>query len=48
MITLAYFPPLWFALMDKRVVRHYAGDIHKINIQPSARSQLMNRWANKS
>lgn len=48
MITLAYFPPLWFALMDKRVVRHYAGDIHKINIQPSARSKLMNHWANKS
>lgn len=48
MITLAYFPPLWFALMDKRVVRHYAGHMHKINIQPSARSRLMNRWANKS
>jgi len=48
MITLAYFPPLWFALMDKRVVRHYVGDMHKINIQPSVRSKLMNRWANKS
>jgi alkane 1-monooxygenase len=48
MITLAYFPPLWFALMDNRVVRHYVGDMHKINIQPSVRSKLMNRWANKS
>ena len=47
MITLAYFPPLWFALMDKRVVRHYAGDMSKINIQPSARLKLMNLWGNK-
>jgi len=47
MITLAYCPPLWFALMDRRVVRHYAGDMSKINIQPSARSKLMNRWSNK-
>jgi alkane 1-monooxygenase len=46
MITLAYCPPLWFALMDKRVVRHYAGDMSKINLQPSARSKLMKRWRN--
>ena len=47
MITLAYCPPLWFALMDRRVVRHYAGDMSKINIQPSARSKLMNHWSNQ-
>ena len=47
MITLAYCSPLWFALMDKRVVRHYAGDMSKINIQPSARLKLMNLWGNK-
>lgn len=47
MITLAYCPPLWFALMDKRVVRHYAGDMSKINIQPSARQKLMKRWGNQ-
>ena len=44
MITIAYFPSLWFALMDRRVVRHYAGEINKINIQPSAREKIMNRW----
>jgi alkane 1-monooxygenase len=44
MITIAYFPPLWFALMDRRVVRHYAGDMRKINMQPSASLKLMKRW----
>ena len=47
MITLAYFSPLWFALMDRRVVRHYAGDMSKINIQPSARSKLLNHWSHQ-
>lgn len=47
MITIAYFPPLWFALMDKRVVRHYAGDMDKVNMQPSARAKLLNRWRNQ-
>ena len=47
MITLAYCSPLWFALMDRRVVRHYAGDMSKINIQPSVRSKLMKRWGNQ-
>jgi len=47
MITAAYFPPLWFTLMDGRVVRHYAGDMNKINIQPSVREEMMNRWRNQ-
>ncbi|MBU3548979.1 alkane 1-monooxygenase [Polynucleobacter sp. P1-05-14] len=46
MITLAYFPPLWFALMDHRVVKHYTGDLSKINIQPSASRKLYQRWCN--
>ena len=32
MITLAYFPPLWFAVMDKRVLAHYQGDASKANV----------------
>ena len=47
MITLAYFPPLWFTLMDKRVVRHYAGDMSKINLQPSAKRRLIRYWENQ-
>jgi alkane 1-monooxygenase len=44
MITVAYFPPLWYRLMDHRVVAHYAGDLKKINMQPSARHKLLQRW----
>ncbi|MEI8326074.1 MAG: alkane 1-monooxygenase [Betaproteobacteria bacterium] len=44
MITAAYFPPVWFALMDHRVVAHYAGDLSKINMQASARQTLLKRW----
>jgi alkane 1-monooxygenase len=44
MITVAYFSPLWFALMDHRVIKHYAGDLSKINMQPSARKKLYQRW----
>jgi alkane 1-monooxygenase len=36
MITLAYFPRLWFYVMDPRVVAHYAGDLSKINTQRMA------------
>lgn len=44
MITAAYFPPLWYWLMDHRVVRHYAGDVSRINMQPQARRRLLARW----
>ena len=44
MITAAYFAPLWFALMDHHVARHYDGDMRKVNMQPSARSKLLKRW----
>lgn len=48
MITFAYCPPLWFALMDHRVVKHYAGDLNKINLQPSARARIYRRWLNSA
>lgn len=44
MVFIAYFPPLWFFWMDARVVAHYGGDLHKINIQPSARQRIFDRW----
>ena len=44
MITAAYFPPLWYALMDHRVAAHYASDMGKVNMQPSARQTLLNCW----
>lgn len=45
MITAAYFPFIWFSLMDHRVVKHYSGDLTKINMQPSARKKLYQRWS---
>jgi alkane 1-monooxygenase len=44
MITAAYLPPLWFSIMDHRVIGHYAGDLNKINIQPSARQRILRTW----
>ncbi|GAA0937885.1 alkane 1-monooxygenase [Actinocorallia libanotica] len=34
MVRIAYIPPLWRKVMDKRVIRHYGGDAAKANIQP--------------
>jgi alkane 1-monooxygenase len=47
MITVAYLPALWFAMMDKRVVLHYGGDLNKINMQPQARTRLLDHWKDK-
>lgn len=46
MILVAYFPPVWRALMDKRVAAHYEGDMTKANILPSARASLFAQWHN--
>lgn len=34
MIVLALFPPLWFKIMDKRVLDLYDGDASKANVHP--------------
>ena len=44
MITVAYWPPVWFAWMDRRVMAHYGGDLGRVNVQASARHRLMQRW----
>lgn len=33
MVPLAYFPPLWRKVMDKRVKAHYGGDLSKANVK---------------
>ena len=45
MIVLAYLPPLWRRVMDRKVVEHYGGDVTRANIHPPARSRLLRRWA---
>ena len=44
MIVLAYIPPLWFAVMNKRVLKHYKGDMSLVNLQPSRRAELLAQY----
>lgn len=41
MILLAYFPPLWFKVMNPKVVAHFNGDMTRANIKPSIRTQVL-------
>jgi alkane 1-monooxygenase len=45
MILLAYFPPLWRRVMDKRVIAHYGGDVTQANIQPGKRDRILAKYA---
>ena len=42
--AMAFFPPLWFSVMDKKVVDWADGDLSKININPKAKARLEKRW----
>jgi len=46
MYVLAYFPTLWFKVMDKRVmaVPHINGDLSKVNIDPRKEASLRKKW----
>lgn len=44
MVLIAYFPPLWFRIMDKRVVAHHGGDLTKAHLHPARREALLARW----
>ncbi|MFT6163934.1 MAG: alkane 1-monooxygenase [Zhongshania aliphaticivorans] len=40
MMMLAYFPPLWFKVMDPRVVAHHRGEFAKANVHPRKAEKL--------
>ena len=40
MLMLAYVPPLWFAVMDKRLVAHCQGDLRRANFDARAGPRL--------
>ncbi len=46
MHLLAYLPPLWFRVMDPRLMTlpHVDGDLDKVNIDPDARPSIFLRW----
>jgi alkane 1-monooxygenase len=43
MFSLAYFPPLWFAVMDPRLLQAVGRDASRINFAPGQRERLMVR-----
>lgn len=44
MIGLAYIPPLWRKVMDKRVLAVYDGDITKVNVDPRKRDRIYAKY----
>jgi alkane 1-monooxygenase len=44
MIVLAAFPPLWWRVMDRRLLAHYGGDVSLANIAPRKRVRILARY----
>lgn len=44
MLGLAYVPPLWRAVMDRRVLAHYDGDVTLANLHPPRRERLLAKY----
>ncbi|NRR31824.1 alkane 1-monooxygenase [Oxalobacteraceae bacterium] len=44
MFILAYIPPLWFAVMNRRLIAATGGDVRRISFQPGLRAKLMRRY----
>ena len=48
MLGLAYIPPVWRAVMDRRVLAHYDGDVTLANIHPRRRAKVLARYGASS
>jgi alkane 1-monooxygenase len=48
MLLLAYVPPLWFRVMDPRVLAHYGGDVSRANLHPPRRAALLAGFVNSN
>jgi len=44
MFLISYISPLWFRVMDRRVIKSVGGDVARINFQPGRRAQLIARY----
>lgn len=44
MFAIALIPPLWFAVMDPKVIAWAKGDLSKLNVLPSMRETLNQRY----
>lgn len=48
MILIAYVPPLWFRLMNPKVVEQHRGDMRLANIKPSIRERVLAQYETQS
>ena len=48
MIVLAYATPLWYRVMDPKVLAHYDGDVTRANILPRKREKMLARYGAKA
>lgn len=44
MFLAAYIPPLWYRIMDKRLIEAVGGDVSRINFLPAKRDRLIRRY----
>ncbi|WP_207842044.1 alkane 1-monooxygenase [Williamsia soli] len=44
MVLLATVPPLWRAVMDRRVMAHYGGDLSRVNVHPAKADAMARRY----
>jgi alkane 1-monooxygenase len=44
MIVLAAIPPLWFRVMDPKVVAHHEGDLRQAHLHPAKADSLLDRY----
>jgi alkane 1-monooxygenase len=44
MFLVAMIPPLWFSIMDKKVIDWAASDMNKVNIDPARREEFFMRY----
>ena len=44
MILLAYATPIWWRVMDPKVLAHYGGDVTKANILPRKREKILAKY----
>jgi len=42
--AMAAIPPLWFKVMDKKVMEWAGGDITKVNVDPKRKEKLFRKW----
>jgi alkane 1-monooxygenase len=44
MFLLAYLPPLWFRVMNPRLIKAVGGDVSRINFEPARRQRLIQTY----